>query len=557
MLRIAVIRTIPLVLVSSLLTACATQSPDTRHPPQDAGNLHQPAGTPGPEDPASDAGKTAPAATAASATSAILAPASMPADVTDDPADTAGPVRSIRTSSKPSFESFLFADETSDAPARSGVHSWETGEGKSYLIPALDILGFQFLLNQFNRHFIDEETYGTDLDSIKDNLDSGWVIDSDPFATNQFLHPYQGSIYHGFARSAGLNYWEALGYDFAGSTVWEIAGETDPPSLNDEITTTFGGSFLGEALFRMSNLLLEGDAKPGFWRRLGAGLISPSSGFNRLAFGERFDSVYDSHEPATFWKASVGGRRNARLTDVGNLSDLDQSVALAQFSMDYGLPGKAGYEYERPFDYFHFDATLTSSTHAIPEEIAARGMLVGTDYDWGDDYRGIWGLYGSYDYISPELFSVSSTALSLGTTAQYRVSDDLNFQGTMMGGVGWTAVGTIADAEEDRDYRYGYSPQALVDFSSIIGDWLLLNLNARDYYVNGEGSVGTSGGENILRAEVGLTVRVFEHHAIGIEFVASRRDATLSDVPDALQEVGALSLVYTYLGDTKLGAVRY
>jgi hypothetical protein len=383
------------------------------------------------------------------------------------------------------------------------------------------------------------------------------VIDNDPFYKNQFLHPYQGSIYHGFARSAGLDYWTSLGYDFAGSTVWEIAGETDPPSLNDEITTTFGGSFLGEALFRMSNLMLEGDSTPGFWRRLGAGLVSPSSGFNRLAFGERFDSVYDSHEPATFWKASIGGRRNAHLSEVTDLSNLEESTGVAQFSMDYGLPGKPGYEYERPFDYFHFDATLTTSTHAIPEAITARGMLVGTDYELGDDYRGIWGVYGSYDYISPELFSVSSTALSLGTTGQFRVSDDFNFQGTMMGGVGWTAVGSIADAEEDRDYNYGYSPQALIDFRTIVGEWLLLQIDARDYYVNGKSSLGTSDGENILRAEMGVTVRVFQHHAIGIEFVASRRNATFSDVPDALQEVGALSLVYTYLGDTKLGAVKY
>jgi hypothetical protein len=307
----------------------------------------------------------------------------------------------------------------------------------------------------------------------------------------------------------------------------------------------------------MSNLLLEGETNPSFWRRFGAGLISPSSGFNRLAFGERFDTVYDSRKAATFWKASVGAQHNAHLTDVPNLSDVQHSVAIAQFSMDYGLPGQPGYEYHRPFDYFHFEATLTSSQHAIPEEISARGLLVGTDYAVGDDYRGIWGLYGSYDYISPELFSVSSTALSIGTTGQYRVSDDVSLQGTMMGGVGWTAVGTIADAEEDRDYRYGYSPQALIDFRSIFGERVLFDINARDYYVNGEGSVGTSGGENILRAEIGLTVRVYGPHALGIEFVASRRDATFSDVPDTLQEVGALSLVYTYLGDTKLGAVRY
>ena len=36
---------------------------------------------------------------------------------------------------------------------------------------------------------------------------------------NQLGHPYQGSMYHGFARSAGFNYWESAGYTFAGSAI--------------------------------------------------------------------------------------------------------------------------------------------------------------------------------------------------------------------------------------------------------------------------------------------------------------------------------------------------
>jgi hypothetical protein len=86
------------------------------------------------------------------------------------------------------------------------VLAWGAGNGKSYLVPALDILGFDFLLNQFNRNFIDPKTYGSNLTSFRKNLTGKWVYDTDPFATNQFLHPYQGSMYHGFARSAGLGF---------------------------------------------------------------------------------------------------------------------------------------------------------------------------------------------------------------------------------------------------------------------------------------------------------------------------------------------------------------
>lgn len=107
---------------------------------------------------------------------------------------------------------------TEDAPASSGIGlrkpklDWETGEGKSYLIPAFDIVAFDTLLNVFDRNFVDRQTYGSTFDTMRHNLHSAWVFDNDPFSTNQFLHPYQGSMYHGFARSAGLSYWESLLY---------------------------------------------------------------------------------------------------------------------------------------------------------------------------------------------------------------------------------------------------------------------------------------------------------------------------------------------------------
>lgn len=94
---------------------------------------------------------------------------------------------------------------------------------------------------------------------------SNWIVDNDPFKFNQLGRPYQGATYHGFARSAGLDYWESLGYTFVGSALWEIAGETPPPSKNDQIMTGIGSTFLGEALFRMSSLILEKGDGPRLW----------------------------------------------------------------------------------------------------------------------------------------------------------------------------------------------------------------------------------------------------------------------------------------------------
>jgi hypothetical protein len=226
------------------------------------------------------------------------------------------------------------------------------------------------------------------------------------------------------------------------------------------------------------------------------------------------------------------------------------------FVMDYGLPGKPDYEYKRPFDYFHFEAAAVSSTDALPEDVMIRGLLYGSTYEWGHSYQGIWGLYGGYDYISPEVFSVSSTSVSLGTTGQWRLSDSLAMQGTLLGGVGWAAVGTIADAEVDRNYHYGASPQALAALRVLFGDVAVLDMTGREYYLGALNGLGSEGSDTILRGKLALTVRVYGHHALGIQYVASTRDARFDDRPDTSESIAALSLFYTYISDTGFGAVE-
>lgn len=435
--------------------------------------------------------------------------------------------------------------------------NWETGAGRSYVIPAGELIGYLVLLNQFDRHFVDpKDVYRTGTKSTWKNLtDSKWVIDTDPFATNQFLHPYGGSIYHGIARSTGLNFWESFGYAAAGSFLWEIGGETGAPSINDQITTPIAGSFLGEPLFRMASLLLESDGgRPGFWQELGAAVLSPPTGFNRLVFGNRFDAVFPSHNPAISTRFQLGTSVNTVLRGQGLVSRFKENEATADFQLAYGLPGKPGYSYTRPFDYFSFQATASSANTF--ENIITRGLLVGAPYAVGDSYRGVWGLYGTYDYIAPQVFRVSSTALSLGTTAQWWLSHSVALQGTALGGVGYGAAGTIHGSGE-RDYHYGATPQGLLELRLILGDRAMLNVTAHEYYVSGLGSTENRGSENIARGTASFTLRVYDQHAIALRYIASTRDAHYSDLPDRHQTVGTVTIGYTYLGGTGFGAVDW
>src|SRR6266436_9174973 len=186
----------------------------------------------------------------------------------------------------------------------------------------------------------------------------------------------------------------SLAYSLGGSLLWETAGETTPPSLNDHINTAIGGAFIGEAAFRMASLLLEGSGeRPGFWRELGAAILSPPTGFNRLVFGDRFDAVFPSRNPEIFIRPRLG----ATLTyDVDNdiRKHVKRQEGSADYSITYGLPGKPGYEYKRPFDYFHFEFTAVPNASHITdaiENVSIRGLLGGRRYTLGDDFRGGMG----------------------------------------------------------------------------------------------------------------------------------------------------------------------
>jgi len=449
-------------------------------------------------------------------------------------------------------------------PAPLRVLSWETGAGKSYLVPALEVPGFLVLLNVYDRLAYPNQTedgkrvYSSTFSSTWDHLrKQHWVFDQDPFDINQFAHPYQGATMYGLARSSGLNFWESAAYSNVGSFLWKMAGETDPPSINDQITTGSAGSLLGEALFRMSQLVLKdnGASRPDSMHEIGAAIISPPTAFNRYAFGKRFKPLFPSQDPALAWRFQVGS----------NFNTISQSSANLSFAMSYGLPGKPGYSYRRPMDYFDFQISGQVDKKNPVNDVLLRGMLYGRPYHAGDDYRGIWGLYGSYDYLSQTVFRVSTTALSLGSTGQYWVAPGVALQGTVMGGVGFGAAGTTPASSGDRDYHYGPSPQALIALRLLFSDRVALDLNARGYYVAGSGrfinttnALDQQGGRvTIFRVKSGFNVRVYRRHGVGLQYIESLRNSQYGDQPKREQRDRTVSLVYTFGGSSHFGAVGW
>ena len=439
--------------------------------------------------------------------------------------------------------------------------SAEPESSKSYILPALEILGFQVGLNIIDRNFAsDEEDYESDIHSIRDNLEGGWALDRDSFDINQVGHPYQGSVYFNLARSNGLNFWESLGYTAGGSVIWEIAGETTKPSVNDQVTTTFGGSFLGEALFRTAETFFASAERTNSTIPEVAGaIVSPSVGVNRQALETNVTPDLEHKRPALRREIQVGWVKNDHIFDPFAAADVDRDLGQLGFRVDYGLPGKSSYVYRHPFDYFQLDVGLSTSVSDALDHLIVNGLLVGKDYESGDSTRGVYGVFGSYTYIAPELFRVASSAVSVGGVGQTWLSKEVALQSSLLAGVGFGAGGTIHAGEDGRDYHYGAVPQGQASLRLIVCDRAALGLTGSDFFVTGEDSDddGGSGDENVSDAQLALTLRVFGPHALSVTYEQAARSAKYSSSPDQHQRIESYGILYTYLFGDSLGAVDW
>jgi len=459
------------------------------------------------------------------------------------------------------------------APARAQMNDGaDSSRHRNYLIPAGELTGFLVALNAYDRvayrNQVEDgkKVFGSTPTTTWDHLrEQHWVHDQDPFNVNQIGHPYQGAMMYGWPRASGLGFWTSLVYSDVGSFAWEMAGETTPPSINDLITTGQAGSLLGETLYRMADLVLKdngGQVARRFHEYL-AMLLAPPTALNRHMFGRRLKIGLPDSAPATAWQIGLGATADAHARDPLLEATQLRRNATAQFSIAYGLPGTPGYDYTRPLDYFDLQASGLSSSSNPIENVMLRGLLIGRKTRDAGSSRGVWGLYGSYDYISPFLFRVSSTALSLGTTRQYWLAPALALQGSVLGGVGYGAAGTIPaapstpTAEVVRDYHFGVTPQSLVALRFIAGDRATFDITTRGYYVSGLGSDDTHGSETIFRGNAGINVRVIGGHTLGAQFVESIRSARYGKLSDRRLSEGTITISYSFLGSNHFNAVKW
>ncbi len=422
---------------------------------------------------------------------------------------------------------------------------------RSYLATGVASLGILAGLNIGGR-LLNYSYVNVSVDSLAKNLSSRWVWDDDLFATNQFGHPYMGSLFYSAARANGLSVLESAAVTYVDSLVWELAFETEIPSINDQLLTPVAGVLLGEVLHRWSrSILWRPNGQPaGVVRHMMAGVLDPIGLLNRQTLGDAWR--LDPPPPSFGW-LTLGWTGLATSFDTPTGTTLTRSrLVFGGLAYIYGLPTSARYRPRRPLD--HFDARFEGSASRTQSyaTLRLRGLLYGTSFG-GPKLRGLWGAFGGYDFDNPERLRISTLTAGVGTTIHVPIRDRIFLQGTAIASVipyGVAGSG-LPDNGTNRDYHRGPGAAQLLEAKLGYRGIGIVRAAVSGYQING--GAFNEGGEAIVLSRLGAMFSITGHHAVGLEAGFGYRHATFQAADSVTDRSASLRFYYALIQDTDFG----
>ena len=274
----------------------------------------------------------------------------------------------------------------------------------------------------FNRFYFGEEGLAVSPESWGRNLEREWEFDTNPFTTNQLEHPLAGSFYFNAGRSNALDFWQSVPLTAGGSLIFEYFGEANRPSFSDFITTTMGGISMGEAVFRLSSLILDNEATGAnrVLREIGGTLLNPVRGLNRLFSGQMIRTGANGFDRSP-------GRLRMSLDfgaqQLANGTSLENGYARSYFELEleYGDPVES--DLRHPFETFRVVVQHEPTSGRLFDRLQILGSLYGGNvYSRPhQQHRFMVGL--DYDYIYNSAYKFGQHSVPVGIVSRWELSD--------------------------------------------------------------------------------------------------------------------------------------
>ena len=301
------------------------------------------------------------------------------------------------------------------APYSCPIHLFGKNANRTAKYPALqamvETVGINALVLGWDHYVQQREWTEITNDVLHRNLTGGWLWDNDSFSGNQFAHPYHGSMFYNAAREHGLSYGVSLIYPVVGSATWELFCETNPPAVNDLLSTGIGGAALGEITHRTSDIFFD-NTKTGAQRvvrEVIGTFLNPVRGLHRIISGEMFHvnpldpGKKELPEPYTF-QIGIGNRY---IHDTGATHPLvnqayHQNAPYLDVQFSYGNhynnldEGKA----TRAYDYFDIYALINlAPDHPTIGELDIKGRIGSIQKQLPRQWKLDIGFYQNIKYI--------------------------------------------------------------------------------------------------------------------------------------------------------------
>jgi hypothetical protein len=420
-------------------------------------------------------------------------------------------------------DNLMLQTDTLDTKELRKPEVFLTKEGvkKNYWLPGAEVVGLNLGVWAYNKYLTNEGWSGIGLNSVKQNLKTGFQWDNDGFLMNQFAHPYHGSQYFLCARSNGLNYFESSIYAFGGSLMWELFMENQAPSYNDLINTPVSGVIFGEIFYRISDLIID-ESKTGFPRVLtevSALIISPMRGFNRLIKGEMWKDGNKKVNPEYKIAASLG----ANTIFFDNKRANRKLYGLTRMEITYGDVMHVT-DHKKPFDYFAVTSELSFTSTSNLSNTVVRGVLWDKKIQLFDDTKDILGIYKELELFINDIYKFTATQITTSIMSEYdwsvgrsiRLSSD--FSVIALGG-----IDSKYASVEGKDYNLG--PGTAIGFRA---DYKASNtfsflLHYKKFWIHILS--GATGEEFVECIKLCPRVRITKNSTLGVDFIFSHRSA--------------------------------
>lgn len=311
----------------------------------------------------------------------------------------------------------------------------------------------------FNRFLREGDVGDISLNQWLTSWRGRWDWDPNGFVVNQIGHPLQGATYFNGYRTNGYSFWTASAMTLVGSFVWECCGEKNLPAVNDLLTTWIGGTGVGEITRRLSDAVLDNEARGAerFWREAGAFAVNPVRGFDRIVRGHahRVGANPPDARPHNYRASVVTGALALGTNRTGETQWLTGAKLAGR--VVYGDPSQLT---EAPFSTFEVDFELTSIPGAPLYFMRSEGNLWGkvlrrqaTGTDW------LLSSHLRYDYVRSRAFEIGAQSVTFGVERDYMLFKKVRVTaGTRLRAIPIAAVEDDFQppSDEGRNYDYTY-----------------------------------------------------------------------------------------------------